>query len=111
MNIPADKIAHMKAGAAISLFGAIASGLGAALFSKFIGMELAAVLLVSLISAGSCSIVSAVVAGVVKEYADNEDNKIHPGMHGVEWRDAAATALPGVLLAVPLLTAAYLVAR
>jgi vacuolar-type H+-ATPase subunit I/STV1 len=41
---------------------------------------------------------SSLIAGIVKEGADWLDNRMYPGMHGVEWLDAAATALPGVVL-------------
>lgn len=48
------------------------------------------------------AILGAAIAGATKEVADWLDNRIQPGMHGVEFWDVAATAAGGVALALPL---------
>lgn len=84
MMIARDKILHFLIGAATA-----ATCAGAWWLVAQFGLLNAA-------DAGAAGLVGACVAGATKEGADYMDNKIQPGMHGVEWRDALATALGGV---------------
>lgn len=74
-----DKIKHFLAGTAVAAVSAIAWFLVSR--SGLVDMG----------GAWLCVVMCAGVAGVVKEGADREDNRIHPGMHGVELADALAT--------------------
>ena len=74
-----DKLKHFLAGAAVAAVSSIAWFL------------VSRTGLVDMGGAWLCAVMCAGVAGVVKEGADREDNKIHPGMHGVEVEDALAT--------------------
>lgn len=91
MTIPKDKIAHFLAGLAIAAIVAAA---------WFLVAQFG---VVDMRSAWLAALIAAAVAGVVKEKADADDNKIHPGMHGVEVLDAVATAAGAVPVAVLLL--------
>lgn len=91
MSIPRDKIAHFLAGLAIAVIVA----LGWFLVAQSGAVDMRSAWLAVLIA--SC------VAGVVKEKADADDNKIYPGMHGVEALDALATAAGAVPVAAFLL--------
>ena len=82
--IARDKVLHFLVGFAVALICAAA------------WWFLAQVGLMTATDAGAAGLVGACVAGATKEGADHMDNKIQPGMHGVEWRDALATALGGV---------------
>ena len=84
MMIARDKALHFLVGAGVAVVCAAAWWL------------IAQFGLLSVADAGAAGFVGACVAGATKEGADYMDNKIHPGMHGVEWRDALATALGGV---------------
>jgi hypothetical protein len=81
-----DKLLHFTAGFAASLAGAACwslSDLPISLFPWF-----------AFLASG--------VAGLTKEAADWMDNRLRPGMHGVEFLDFVATAagaLPVVLVA------------
>jgi hypothetical protein len=99
MNIPADKIAHFKAGCLIAAAAFLAGLIGVGLSMYVQGLtvyDLARPLVFNI--AGLVAAVAGAVAGLTKEYADRADNQIYPGMHGVEVLDAVATAAPGVLL-------------
>lgn len=107
-----DKLAHFKAGALAALAGAVLGAALVALLLAILGLQgLQAPLLVAvvlmLLCAGVGALVAASVAGATKEWADQADNLIHPGMHGVEVADAVATGLPGVLLCVALCMLAF----
>lgn len=91
--IQQDKIKHFAAGAAVSV-GALAVW---ALGASFGVVRFSDVVFVAPIAAA--------VAGATKEAADWMDNKIVPGMHGVEWADVIATAAG----AVPVIAAVSLV--
>ena len=86
--IQKDKLLHMAVGLAVALFAlvlwTIASAAGLAPLS----------------GAPAAAALAALVAGITKEGADHLDNRLVPKMHGVEWLDAAATTLPGVLLGI-----------
>ena len=84
--IPKDKLMHMLVGFAVALFALV------------IWTIAAAAGLAPLSGAPAAAALAALVAGITKEGADYLDNKLVPAMHGVEWLDAAATALPGVVL-------------
>lgn len=78
--IPQDKLKHFAAGAAVAL---LALAVWALLGHKgYVRMH----------DAGFAAVLCAAVAGAIKEAADWMDNKIVPGMHGVEWGDFFATA-------------------
>ena len=94
VNIPKDKIAHFLAGLAIAAITAAAWFL----VSQLGLVEMRPAWLAVLIAAG--------VAGVVKEKADADDNKVHPGMHGVEALDALATSLGAAPVALLIATQA-----
>lgn len=79
MNVPKDKVIHFAAGLVVALVAAIAWGI-AACFG-----------VVSTIDAWFAAVLSAGVAGAVKEGADYMDNRTNPGMHGVEPLDFLAT--------------------
>lgn len=95
MRIPSDKIAHALAG----LLAALAGIVLAALLPLLVGEPIRA------ITMAVGAVVAATSAGLVKEFADFQDNRVHPGMHGVELLDAVATAAPGWLLGVVLVCA------
>ena len=90
MSIPKDKYWHFLAGLAIAWLALVAWSLAAQMG------------LVEMGGAWLGCLIASSVAGAVKEKADYDDNKIQPGMHGVEWEDALATALGGVPIAVLL---------
>ena len=100
MSIPADKLAHLKAGAVIAGAAFLAGIAGIALSQHLLGIvELSPLAIAEMVNAaGLVAAASGVVAGLTKEYADKADNVIYPGMHGVELLDAVATAAPGLLL-------------
>lgn len=85
-----DKLKHFLAGAAVAAVSAIAWFL------------VAQTGLVDMGGAWLGAVMCAGVAGVVKEGADHEDNKIHPGAHGVELADALATLAGSVPVVVLL---------
>lgn len=91
MSIPKDKIAHFLAGLAIAAITAIVWFL----IAQFGAVDMR--------SAWLAALIAAAVAGVVKEKADADDNKVHPGMHGVEVLDAVATAAGAVPVAAFIL--------
>jgi hypothetical protein len=84
--IPKDKVMHFIVGAAIASVALLAWGAASALG------------LAPITGAPAAAALAATVAGVVKEGCDYLDNKIVLRMHGVEWLDAVATALPGFIL-------------
>ncbi len=88
MNIPHDKLLHLAAGAA----------------AAFLGLLLTVVLLYAaglpLQAAFPAPFLAALIAGATKERADWMDNKVQPGMHGVEVWDIVATAAPGAGLSL-----------
>lgn len=93
--IPADKLGHMKAGAAAAAFGA-----GAWFLVSTTG-------LIPLAGVPAAAALASIVAGVTKEGADKLDNDAAaaaglPPVHGVEVADAVATAAPGLAAAVAL---------
>lgn len=85
--IPRDKLMHFAAGLAV----AVAAAAVWYVVSRFGVVEFGQAWLAALIAAA--------VAGAVKEKADADDNKVHPGMHGVEALDALATAAGGLPVA------------
>lgn len=93
MNIPRDKIMHAGVGLLCSLFGA-----ACALLAHWFGLAPLAALPLAALLPG-------IVAGATKEYCDWQDNRVlsnlgQPPLHTVEAADFAATAAPGVLLAI-----------
>jgi len=88
--IPADKLLHAAAGTAAALFALLFTGV--ALYAASLPM----------LAAFPAPTVGAVIAGLVKERADWMDNKVHPGMHGVEVWDIVATTAPGLGLSMLL---------
>lgn len=98
INIPADKLGHLKAGCAAAAYGLVIGALAAWAFAAVTGADAETALQVGLIAAGACAFTSASAAGLTKEKADADDNKIHPGMHGVEVADALVTTSPGALV-------------
>lgn len=93
MNIPKDKILHFVAGGAASAFAAAV---------WFVAAQFGAV---SMADAWLGAALAALVAGVVKERADQIANKLHPGTHGVEVLDALATAAGAAPVVVLLIAA------
>lgn len=87
--IPRDKLLHFVAGFAVAVVSAsVWALLGHHGFVRTQDGVYAAVL-------------SAAVAGAIKEVCDWMDNRVRPGSHGVEWLDFFATvsgALPLILL-------------
>ncbi len=73
--IPPDKLAHFIAGTIVS---AIACLMTKQLFPHYVVLW---------------TVLSPVIAGVLKESADWYMNKYHGTQHGVEWQDALATSL------------------
>ncbi len=104
MKIAGDKLAHLKVGCLGGVAGGIAGLLVASLFGAIAGVDLPAA--AAYVSAATGSLVCAVTAGLVKEFADYRDNRVMQGMHGVEAGDAVATAAPGLALAAALLALA-----
>lgn len=98
LNIPADKLGHLKAGSAAAAYGALIGSLGAGAVAWLTQMPVDQALTMVLVSAGTSAFTSASSAGMTKEKADVDDNKIHPGMHGVEVADALVTTAPGALV-------------
>lgn len=92
MQIPKDKLFHLAAGAAASLFGAACwFVLGNFMVLPHIGYG---------IVAAACGI----TAGITKEGADYLSNKASPvPLHDVDIWDALATALPGALTLAAIL--------
>ncbi|MCV2359625.1 hypothetical protein LNV08_11660 [Paucibacter sp. TC2R-5] len=87
MNIPRDKLMHFGIGSAV------------AAFALLVWASLAAIGLAPIAGAPAAAALAALVAGITKEGADWLDNRsTGTPMHGVEYWDAAATALPGILI-------------
>ncbi len=84
--IPADKALHIAVGTIVGLVGA-----GVWLIAAWAG-------LLPLAGVPGAAALAGLIAGISKEGADYLDNKIKPGMHGVELLDAVATAAPGFLI-------------
>lgn len=99
MKIASDKIQHMKAGAVAAILGAILGILVALVMMAAIVVDDRGAMAASYVGAAVGALACSLAAGLTKEFADYQDNKTHPGMHGVESWDAAATALPGFVLA------------
>ncbi|MCV2365523.1 hypothetical protein LNV23_18905 [Paucibacter sp. DJ1R-11] len=102
-----DKLAHMKAGSLAALFGAALGAAVVALLLALLGLQgvqlpLLLCVVLMLVCAAVGSLATATAAGIAKERADQADNLIYPGMHGVEVADAVATGLPGLALCVVL---------
>lgn len=97
-NIPADKLGHLKAGCAAAAYGALIGSLGAGVVAWVTQMPPWLAWPLVLVSAGTSAFTAASAAGLTKEKADADDNKIHPGMHGVEVADALVTTSPGALV-------------
>lgn len=91
MKIPQDKIKHFLVGLAVAVFAAAV---------WFVAAQFG---LVGMSSAWLAAVLCATVAGVTKEAADHLGNKIVPGMHGVEWLDAFATAAGSIPVAAVFL--------
>ena len=94
MSIQPDKMKHALAGLLAGLTGVALATVVPALAGRA----------PDLIGAASGALIASTVAGFTKEVADYQDNKIQPGMHGVELADGLATAVPGWLLAFALVT-------
>ena len=102
MQIAPDKIAHFKAGIKAAAFGALVNAGLALPLAHWLSQPVA---LMVLCAAAMGAAVAALTAGITKELADKADNVIYPGMHGVEFADAAFTAagcLPVELLLLAL---------
>lgn len=89
--IPSDKIGHMVAGSAWA-------AVGSAIWLVCLQLKLTTVGALPL-----ALFLPPLTAGVTKEFADWTDNRTAQAegkapMHGVEFLDAAATALPGIVL-------------
>lgn len=89
-TLPADKAMHV-------IYGAATASL-AGLLSVHFGIQ----------PAGLVALAAAAAVGVLKEAADLIANRRAEAAgllppHGVEWQDAAATAIGGALVAAPLL--------
>lgn len=84
--IPPDKLRHAGIGVLV------------AVFALLLWMLAALAGLAPLAGAPAALALAGIVAGLTKEGADWLDNRITPGMHGVELLDAVATALPGLVL-------------
>lgn len=97
-KIPADKLGHLKAGSAAAAYGGLVGSLGAGAVAWLTHMPAALAWPMVLVSAGTSAFTSASAAGLTKEKADADDNKIHPGMHGVEVADALVTTALGALV-------------
>jgi hypothetical protein len=93
MKIERDKLAHAMAGTCAAAVGVALAGVVPALSGH--APDVAAV--------ASGALIASTAAGITKEVADYGDNKLQPGMHGVEVMDAIATAAPGWLLALGLM--------
>jgi len=96
-----DKLKHLEAGAVLALCGALAAALLMALMLLPMAGPLRLMWVLEAAALGA--VIAPVSAGITKEWADWQDNQIFPGMHGVEWQDAACTAVPGLALALLLL--------
>lgn len=81
--MPRDKLLHIAVGLLATLFGLLAWLLAAkAGLAPLSGLPAALAL-------------TTTVAGLAKEGADYMDNRVQPGMHGVDPLDALATSAPG----------------
>lgn len=89
MKLQPDKIAHALAGSLAALSGMVLAGIVPLLVGQAPDS----------VGAASGALIAATAAGFTKEVADYQDNRLQPGMHGVELADAVATAAPGWLLA------------
>jgi hypothetical protein len=83
--VPKDKLEHFGIGFSVVAFTLVLWSL-----AEFIGLTHTA-------DMGAAAALAGIVCGVTKEGCDWLDNRITPGMHGVEFWDAFATALPGLL--------------
>jgi len=83
--MPRDKLMHIAIGLLAGIFG--------------LGVWLAAVAVgwAPLSGAPAACALASTVAGLAEEGADYLDNRMVPGLHGVEPLDALATAAPGVV--------------
>ncbi len=86
MTIPRDKLMHAAVGLLAGIFG-----LGAWLVAVAVGWA-------PLSGAPAACALASTVAGLAKEGADYLDNRMVPGLHGVEPLDALATAAPGFVM-------------
>ena len=83
--IPRDKLMHFGIGCSVVVFSLVAWAV-----AEFVGLTRTA-------DAGAAAALAGIVCGITKEGCDWLDNRIVPRMHGVEFFDAFATALPGLL--------------
>lgn len=102
MKIASDKLGHLKAGVVAALAGALMGIVISLVASAALGLHGPSVHMIYLLAAASGAVSCGVAAGVTKEIADALDNRIRPGMHGVEAADAVFTALPGFALGLAL---------
>lgn len=100
-KLAADKRGHLLAGLAAAFYGLFVGVLGALAFVMLAEIRDADLSLqIALVAGGIAALVSGSAAGMTKEKADADDNKVHPGMHGVEVADALYTTAPGALVCV-----------
>ncbi|PZP30435.1 MAG: hypothetical protein DI603_15030 [Roseateles depolymerans] len=109
LTLAPDKIAHLKAGAKAAAFGALVAFVLALVMLYALQVPAPLRLPLLLICTGLGALIAGASAGITKEKADQADNEIHPGMHGVELGDALATTAPGALACAACLVLAVLV--
>lgn len=93
MNIPRDKLLHAGVGLLCSLLG-----IACALLAEHLGLAPIQALPLA-------ALLPAVAAGATKQYCDWQDNRLladigEQPLHRVQFANFAASAAPGVLLAV-----------